>query len=369
LTEVPFVKNLLNGEIVGEHVGRIASHEELCEAAGVDPDLYETSHFNTWTTSFKEKETEEVKQVTNWARKLNLRRDADLAFILSEEQRKEFFDEIRKIRPKPLPKIPKPKHEVVAEIQLADAHMRMLSWKEETGENYDLDIQERILLETGLGLIARAKRHGATSVQFVVGHDLFHADGPEPFTAKSKNLLDVDSRYQKGFRVALQIFTTLIDTALKEGLRVYVMIVPGNHDGTQTFFLGETLAVRYEKERNVEIDNSAALRKYSRFGKVLVMHTHGSDEKVTELPFIMARERPEDWALTEHRECHVGHLHQEMVRDFKGVVFRRVTAITATDLYHKNKGFIGNVKAGQCFIWDTEAGLDAILYHPVRYSG
>jgi hypothetical protein len=368
--DLKLVRDLVSGEITGERVGVIPTHEELCQAAGVDPEAYETTRVNPWTTSHGNPK-DGIIQIVNWLRRIGPKAPASASGEWPEEEKRAFIEEIRRRAPKPRGlgvRKPGNLNRLFGEVQLADAHIRMLSWHEETREDYDINIQRRVLLDTGLSLVQFCHNRGCSHVQFIVGHDLFHADGPDPFTPASKNLLDVDSRHTKGFRLAAQIYRILIDKSLELGMTVEVIVVSGNHDATQTWFLGEVLSAIYEQSPHVTVDNSPNPRKYSHRGRVLVMHTHGHQEKVKELPQIMAQEKSREWFESTWRECHLGHLHHESSVDLKGVVVRRIPAMCATDAYHHGKGYVSNVRAGVAFVWDEEAGLTSINFEPVRYT-
>ena len=75
----------------------------------------------------------------------------------------------------------------------------------------------------------------------------------------------------------------------------------------------------------------------------------------------MQVEAPELWGKSIFREYHMGHLHTELTKTNNGIDFRRISAITATDSWHVENGFIGSVRQAQAFIWDKELGLQAIL--------
>jgi hypothetical protein len=80
----------------------------------------------------------------------------------------------------------------------------------------------------------------------------------------------------------------------------------------------------------------------------------------------MQVEAPEAWGASIWREMHMGHLHTERTVTKNGIVFRRISAITATDAWHAEKGFIGSVRQAQAFIWHKKNGLQVIVNSNVR---
>jgi len=49
-----------------------------------------------------------------------------------------------------------------------------------------------------------------------------------------------------------------------------------------------------------------------------------------------------------------------------GIVFRRISSITAPDAWHSEKGFLGATRQATAFVWDREQGLQMIVNSNVR---
>jgi hypothetical protein len=75
----------------------------------------------------------------------------------------------------------------------------------------------------------------------------------------------------------------------------------------------------YRNDKNVVVDNGMDSRKYVEYGVNMIMYTHGDKEKPSEMPLIMATEQPEMFARCSVREVHCGHLHKEMVNEYRGI--------------------------------------------------
>jgi hypothetical protein len=97
---------------------------------------------------------------------------------------------------------------------IGDAHVGMLSWKPESGEDNDLlTAQHRHIVAMQM-LVAQAN---PTKEAFIVDvGDYFHADNADNRTAKSGNVLDVDGRFAKVLEIGLILTTMLIDLALEK---------------------------------------------------------------------------------------------------------------------------------------------------------
>ena len=102
------------------------------------------------------------------------------------------------------------------------------------------------------------------------------------------------------------------------------------------------------------------------------MFTHGNEEKITQLPLIMAQEEPQLWAKATFREVHIGHFHSKKVYsridvdENVGVRTRILPSLTTADFWHYSKGYVGNIRSSEAFVWDKKHGMEAQLIHNIR---
>lgn len=260
------------------------------------------------------------------------------------------------------PKLNKKLRNVLLEINIFDLHFGKHAWEDETGENYDIKIAKEKYLKCINELLSLATvNYNIDRFLIPIGNDFFNSDNS--FNTTTNNTpQNEDTRWQKTFSRGRQLIITAIDM-ISLIAPVTVLMVPGNHDFERTFYLGEVLEAWYSKNPNVQVDNGPKIRKYFQYGKNLIGFTHGKDEKITDLPMLMATEVPELWAKTKYREIHLGHFHIKReikwlsTEEYKGVVVRFMRSLTATDSWHFKKGFVGNIQSGEAFIWDYEQGL------------
>ncbi len=161
--------------------------------------------------------------------------------------------------------------------------------------------------------------------------------------------------YRKGIDILVWAIEKLRTIAPVE-----VLWVPGNHDQMLSYTAIVGLNQRYCNTDSVTIDMSVTSRKYRLFGNTLIGYTHG-DKEGKRLYGLMQLEARTMWGKSFFREFHMGHLHSEDVETFNGIIFRRISAITATDGWHSENGFIGSIRQAQAFLWHKERGLQAIL--------
>jgi hypothetical protein len=248
---------------------------------------------------------------------------------------------------------------MLLELSLFDLHLNKQAWAEESGDNYDTATAKRRAL-AGVRRSLRLTQHdGVTQVLFPVGND-FNVD-TLAMTTTGGTQQDTHMRALQMFREGVALWREAIDTAAKL-YPVHVLIVPGNHDQALSFFLGEVLAAVYENSTRVTVDNGPKLRKRYRWGTSLIGFTHGSEEKPSDLPLLMANEWKQDWAETEHHEWHIGHLHKAKETrftagdSFGGVRVRILPSLSGTDAWHYKRGYTGEIKALEAYLWGKRSG-------------
>lgn len=256
------------------------------------------------------------------------------------------------------------------EVTLFDLHIGKLAWDGETGENYDTKIARTRYLTTIENLIKRASGFEYSKIVFPVGSDFFNSDTIYNTTTKGTPQ-DEDLRWQKTFKVGTRLLVDAINVLKQTGVPVDVVVIPGNHDFERSYYMGEYLVAWFNNDPMVNVNNNPSPRKYYRFGEVLLGYTHGSEEKESSLPMLMANdiESKSMWSDTTYHEWHLGHIHRKrnmkytvldnarMVNEDLGVTVRYLSSLTGTEEWHHKKGFIGATKAGEAFIWNDKAGL------------
>lgn len=252
------------------------------------------------------------------------------------------------------------------ELTLFDLHASRLVWgREISGEDYDIKIAVNLYRKAVDDLLNKTPLDEVKEILFPIGNDFFNSDN-EVYTTTAGTPMHDDSRWQKSFSVGCDLMVETIEKLTTVCDKVTALIVPGNHDRQKVFYLGEYLNAWFKNNDRVVIENSPCKRKYFTFGRSLIGLTHGCDEKHADLPLIMAREQKVAWGNSLWYYFHLGHLHHQITKDYKGVVVDVLPSLSANDDYHHKRGFIGSVRSAQAFLYDPEDGLISIFYHKVH---
>tara|TARA_R110000744_G_scaffold3434_2_gene13134 strand:+ start:4019 stop:5293 length:1275 start_codon:yes stop_codon:yes gene_type:complete len=347
---------------------KIETLDDAIAFSRVDTDTWEVERwtFNKWETTIEGVRTPLI-QVKVWFKKIK-EDDASVNDI-----RKEIIEDIKKHAPKYeyINYNFKTKERNLLELNLFDVHFGKLAWHEESSDNYDLKIATQRVYDAVDGLLDKARGYDFERIVLPTGNDLFNADKDYPFSSTTAGTPQhEDARWQRTFRTVRQVMCEVIEK-LQLIAPVDVPIIPGNHDKTKCFFLGDSLEGWFHNNPQVYVDNSPKVRKYYKYGDNLIGYTHGDKEKIIDLPLIMAQEVPEMWANTIHREFHLGHYHQKKdmkwlsTQEYKGVVIRLLRSLSGTDAWHYEKGYVGGSRSAEAFIWNNRGGVVANLIHTI----
>lgn len=227
--------------------------------------------------------------------------------------------------------------DLLAVYPMGDPHFGMYAWAAEAGEDFDLDEAERVTCRA-VDRLVNAAPAAATGLLLNLG-DMFHADDSTNLTPGHGNQLDVDTRYGKVAQVGLRALIYCVRRLLEKHEKVHVWNMPGNHDPHISFMLALCMDAFFHGDPRVNVDLSPSLYRYMRFGKVLIGSHHGHGAKGSDLPLIMAADRPDDWGQSSHRYWLCGHIHHWTAKEHPGVIVETFRTLAAKDAWHAAKGY------------------------------
>jgi hypothetical protein len=359
---------------------RIMSQEELMEAYNLNPDEWRVEKYIIRTSEGYRKDRSVSWHVIDGKVTTGDVEDTgkmlvvplyhmELRLIRKEEEIKardaieNMIQEAKKFSPK-YPTIHYIKHKdgMLYEIAMPDIHFGRLTWHEESGEDYDIKIADRIVKSVLSNLLQYTKNFEIDRILLPLGNDIFNTNNKDNTTVRGTPQQE-DTRWQKTFRAGRRLATEMID-ACTSIAPTDVLFIPGNHDEERVYYLGDALDCWYHNNKNVHIDNMAKSRKYYDYGKVLLGFTHGSGEMTKKLPNLMQFEVPQLWGNSLYREWHTGDKHHKMdfvleVDEQVGIVIRVLRSLVPADAWTFNHGFVGARRAAEAFLWHPENGLIA----------
>lgn len=289
------------------------------------------------TSTLYSYETEDGKKVLQWVKQLPPKAEKVEKWQQVVDYVAEVSKDITPFASGPLPK--DNDDDLLTVYVLADHHLGMYAWKDEAGDDYDVDIGEKVLLNAMAQLTSHTPR-SSTAVVLNVG-DFFHSDSDENRTRRSGNALDVDTRYARVLKVGVKLLIRTVIMALEKHAYVIVKNLRGNHDPYGALALTAAVDAYFANDPRVTVDDNPAPIWFFRFGKVLLASTHGDMIKAQDMPGVVAAYRAKDWGETEWRYILLGHVHHKSVGggEHHGAVWETFQTLAPKDAWHRASGY------------------------------
>ena len=243
--------------------------------------------------------------------------------------------------------------DLLCDYTIGDAHIGMYAWAEEAGDDWNL--------YKGVDIMRKAMNHlvyhapAAETAYILDVGDYFHSDNNDNETSKSKNKLDVDTRWGKVLKVGIQAMIDLIDMALAKHKTVYYRAVCGNHNDHTSVMMNVAIQMRYSEEPRLVVLDKQNMFNYFQFGVNLLADTHGHTTKAENLPLIMATDVPQMWAKTTNRIWRTGHVHHMSQKEYSGCSVITYRTLTPKDAWHASSGYRSN-RDMRCTMYHRDRG-------------
>jgi len=276
---------------------------------------------------------DEGKPVGQWVKTAL---DQDKAKIMMEEAIAAMSEEIPRVLPLPSPE--QSNSNLCNCYVITDYHIGMLSWREETGEDWDVRIAENLIVKWFAQAIAQSP--DAETAIFAQLSDFLHFDGMDAVTPASKHLLDVDTRFAKLVRSAIKVLRRVIDMLLLKHQKLHIIMADANHDPVSQIWLREWFAVLYENEPRVTVDRSPNPYNAFEFGKVALFFHHGHKRKVSNVSEVFAGQFREMFGRTKYAYAHMGHLHHLDIKENQLMIVEQHRTLAPADAYAARGGWL-----------------------------
>jgi len=221
---------------------------------------------------------------------------------------------------------------------LTDYHIGMLSWGEETGENWNTVIAEDLLIKWFRAAIQAAPP--AEVGLFCQLGDFLHIDGLVPVTPIGQNVLDADTRFQDIVRVAVRVTKQIIAMLQQKYPHVHVIMADANHDPASGVWLREMLASQHEADPNITVDSSPDTYYCYPWGDTSLFFHHGHKRKPENVETVFAAKFRDIWGSTKHSYAHLGHMHHLKALENNLMIVEQHRTLAARDAYASRGGWI-----------------------------
>ena len=247
-------------------------------------------------------------------------------------------------------------------INLRDLHLGQMSWKPETGFDYDIKIAMKYAKNLIDDLLSKALIFGFEEILFITNDDFIHIDNNENSTSHGTKQ-NVDGRITKMIDKGEELLVSIIDS-LRQYSPVKLMFINGNHSEVVGYGLERIINAWYRNDNSVNFHELRLPkpRKYYQWGKCIIGATHGQKINIKNLPNLMSVEVPELWGSSLHRVIYCGHKHhKEMIKPIgiyegDGAVVKMCRSISPACKWANDSGYIGSLKGAEAEIFDKNMG-------------
>lgn len=270
-------------------------------------------------------------------------------------------------RAEPVLPAPRANDDLLNQYTVTDLHFGMLSWREETGSDYDLKIAEQLLLDWFAAAI-RQSPDASTAILAQLG-DLLHHDAHESVTPAHRNVLDADSRLQKMIRVVIRTMRRIVRMLLEKHENVHLLISDANHDPAGGAWLREMFAAVFENEPRVTVDTSPSTYNVYEHGLTSLFYHHGHKKKIKQVDTVFAGKFREIYGRTKFAYGHTGHLHSDELISTNLMKVERHETLAAPDAYAANGGWLSG-RSAKVITYSKRFGeVGRITLTPAMVSG
>ena len=218
-----------------------------------------------------------------------------------------------------------------------------------------LEEKKKQFYEVATKLLYRAYQSNyIDEIVFVLGSDMLHTD---TYQGTTTNLTPQDSNttWHNAFTQAFDIYATTIKLLSQFCNKLNVILVPGNHDRSKSFYLAYGLEKYFERDDNILFDTNPIPRKVYTYGSTFIGLHHG-DCKITDLPLIFAKEYCKEWGQCTYHQILTGDKHHLFEKEIQGVRIRQLPSLSKEDNWHNQSNYVNSVKAAMAIIYDKEYG-------------
>lgn len=199
-------------------------------------------------------------------------------------------------------------------------------------------------------------------IVFVIGNDIFNTDNIHNTTTNGTPQ-SVNSTWDIAYERVFECMVKSISFLKQFCNQLDILLIPGNHDRTKSFYLVHGLEAYFRSETSIVFSRNSYLKKIVVYGNQFIGFNHG-DNKNDKLPLAFATEFYEDWGKCKYHDLLVSDKHHnnekvfksnQTQNEFQGVKVRILPSLSGTDRWH-NDNLYNSRQSGVALIYDQKRG-------------
>ncbi len=247
------------------------------------------------------------------------------------------------------------KETIDVELSISDYHLA----KRYVEGNNDIEKRARVFIEMTEDLIIKtSKIYNIDVITFPISNDFFHTDNYQNQTTNGTPqdvIMEYDSEYELGFSILIDS----INVQRTYSNKVIVVLVPGNHDKTKSFYLAHALEIYFKNDKDVEFLRDSTPIKALTLGNTFIGYHHGNC-KIESLPLLFATHPVygKMFGDSKYQEVHTGDKHHYMAKEVKGCRIQQMPSLSDSDKWHRDSGYVHSIRAALLLGYNKEKGKE-----------
>lgn len=354
--------NIRDDQARVEYEGRqsITSEEQAIAFFNIDTERWVVHRLmhNAWDVSTSDGQTYTNYQTKVWLKPKEETLAKVKANLLAEVPRAK----LRTITPT--------RAKIALEMMITDLHMGKVGFNPDTMElNWSPEQAAQVYADAIQHFVSRAPGP-IDHIILPTGNDMLNIDSDANMTKRGTPQMTGEF-FQNLFSFTRRMVCATVEMLSQDVAPVHIVLVPGNHDESSMFHLGEALQARYEDSKHITIDNRPIRRKSYEWGTNLISWDHGHNFKMGQAYKVLSQDDPAAFARTHHRALHMGHMHKNCKHthvsltqkdEDAGIEVEICPALTPTDAWHYKNLYIGNLRRAKSFVYHRKEGKVAEHY-------
>jgi hypothetical protein len=240
---------------------------------------------------------------------------------------------------------------------LTDYHLGMYSWSQETGDDWDTAIAQKVMTNAISDMVNKSpnSKLGILNIQ----GDFLHWDGLDAVTPMSGHVLDADTRFDRMIELAIDLNIWAIEKLLTNHEQVQVVICEGNHDMAGSAWLRKCLKKIMAKNPRVSVDDTSIPYYALLHGEIMLGFHHGHKKKNSALPMLFSSEPKyrKMWGKATYTYIHTGHYHhtEQDMSESGGAIVERHPTLAGRDAYAARGGYVSR-RGARAITYDKKLG-------------
>jgi hypothetical protein len=196
-----------------------------------------------------------------------------------------------------------------------------------------------------------------------VGGDIAHVDNTHGATSSMRHHQDMDGTPDTLIHDVVQLYIQAVEFLIREGVRIRLVCVPGNHDEMLSRAFISALWAVYRNHAGITFGNLTESHSYETYGNSALIAHHGHGECTAKA----LGSNLESWLRRQKQTALylyaiTGNLHHLAIKEDGGCTLIQQPSPAPADRYHRLKGYATSRRATLAMYFGREQGLLSLRY-------